>query len=528
MLKLLIKNEFLKVLRQGGRKSKKRAAGGAAAYLIMMGAIGLLFMLMSFSSFYLMAPELINAGVGWLCFTYAVIFAVFLAVVGSVFMAQSQLYRAKDNDLLLSLPIPPWQILFCRMLPLYAQNFYFCFVVLFPAFIAYAIFGGVTVLSVLFLIIGLIIIPMLCTTLCCLLGFLVALVASRLKHANIVAVIFSLILFAAYFAVYIWFSQIMQSLTENGAQIADGIKGGFYPLYAAGTMMTGDAVGFAVTFAICVGSFAILYLILSKTYYGLITRSHATVKSVYREKKLKRVSVWGALIGKEAKAFFRSTAYLLNCGIGVVMLFAVTLFLAIGGGWIADSVSQAVPGSISLLPALACVIICTISSMDCVTAPSVSLEGKSLYILQSLPVKPYKPLFAKLFLHVAFNAPMAVIAGITAAIVFKASALAVVMLILMPVSFNLLFGALGLIFNLKKPMLDWENETIVIKQSISVLLTLLCVFGVTVAMFALYAAASLIMSADWYLFICFILITAGAALAILWLKKRGAEIWEEL
>jgi len=528
MLKILIKNEFLKVFRQGGRKSKKRAAGSAAAYLILMAVIGLMFMIMSFSAFYLIAPALIKAGVGWLCFTYAVIFAIVLAVIGSVFMAQSQLYRAKDNDLLLSLPIKPWQILFCRMLPLYAQNFYFCFVVLFPAFIVYAIFGGVTALSVLFTLIALIIIPMLCTTLCCLLGFLVALIASRLKHANIVAVIFSLILFAAYFAVYMWFSQIMDSLVENGAQIAGGIKGGFYPLYAAGAMMAGDPIGFLVTFAICVGSFAILYLILSKTYYGLITRSHATAKSVYREKKIKRVSVWGALIGKEAKAFFRSTAYLLNCGLGVVMLFAATLFLAIGGGWITEGIAANAPIMLSRLPALACLIICAVSSMDCVTAPSVSLEGKSIYILKSLPVEPYKPLFAKLFLHVIFNAPMAVIAGVTAAIVFKASALATVMLILMPVAVNFLFGALGLAFNLKKPMLDWENETIVIKQSMSVLLTILCVFGIGILLFGLYFLANLVMSVDWYLFICFILISAGAALVMFWLKRRGTEIWEKL
>lgn len=528
MLKILIKNEFLKIFRQGGKKGKRRAARGAAAYLVTMGAIGLLFMLMSFLIFFGMAPVLTESGVGWLCFTYAAIFAIVFAVVGSVFMAQSQLYRAKDNDLLLSLPVPPRYILFCRMLPIYAQNFYFCFVILFPAYIAYAIYVGISFLSVLFFIIALAVIPLFCTTLCCLLGFVVALIVSRLKHANIFSVIISLLFFAAYFFVYFYFTQIINGLTDNGAQIADGIIRAAYPLYLVGRMMEGDPVGFAVIFAFCTVTFALLYLLLSKTYYGIITRNRSAAKSVYREKKLKRTSVWGSLIGKEAKLFFRSTAYLLNCGLGVIILLVATVFAAVGGGWLTETVSDGAPALTGLLPALFCAAICLVSGMDCVTAPSVSLEGKSIYLLQSLPVEGYKPLFAKVFFQVAFNAPMAVIAGVTAAIVFKASAAAAVMLVLMPVATNFLFGALGLIFNLKKPVLDWENETAVIKQSISVMLTILSLFGTAAVLFALYFAASFIMSADFYLIVCFFLISAGAALCMLWLKKRGAKILGEL
>lgn len=524
MLKILIKNEFLKIFRQGGKRSGRKAA----TYLLIMGAIGVLFMLMSFLIFFGMAPVLTGLGIGWLCLTYAAIFAIAFAAVGSVFMAQSQLYRAKDNDLLLSLPVPPRYILFCRMLPIYVQNFYFCFVILFPAYIAYAIYGGISFLSALFFIIALAVIPLFCTTLCCLLGFVVALIVSRLKHANIFSVVISLLFFAAYFVVCFFFTQIINGLTDNGAQIADGIIRAVYPLYLVGRMMEGDPVGFAVIFAICTVAFALLYLLLSKTYYGIITRNRSAAGSVYREKKLKRTSVWGSLIGKEAKMFFRSTAYLLNCGLGVVILLVATVFAAVVGGRLTETVGQSASVLTGLLPVLFCAVICLISGMDCITAPSVSLEGKSVYLLQSLPVEGYKPLFAKVFFHVAFNAPMAVIAGITTAIVFKASAAASVMLVLMPVATNFLFGALGLIFNLKKPVLDWENETTVIKQSTSVMLTMLSLFGTVVVLTALYFAASLIMGADVYLIVCFVLISAGAAMCMLWLKKRGAKIFGEL
>ena len=40
------------------------------------------------------------------------------------------------------------------------------------------------------------------------------------------------------------------------------------------------------------------------------------------------------------------------------------------------------------VPVLLCVLLCGLASMNLMTAPSVSLEGKSLWLMQSLPVEP--------------------------------------------------------------------------------------------------------------------------------------------
>ncbi len=527
-MKTLIKNEFIKFMRIGAKSTRKSRTSSIGSYLLVMILIGFIFAVMFYNMFSAIFPTFIGSGIGWMGHAYAVIVALFFAIIGSVFMSQSQLYRAKDNDLLLSLPIPPSQILFCRMLPLYVQNFYYCFIILLPAYIAYGICAGITALSLIFFIIALIVIPFFSLTLCCLLGMVVAWIATRVKHANIVSVILSLLFFAAYFIVYMQFNNILTALMQSGEQTASGIKTFAYPLYLAGRMFEGDLVGAAVTVLICGGLFALLYLLLNKTYIGIITRSHARAKSVYREKKIKKTSVWNVLIGKESKRFFRSTAYLINCGLGVVILFVAAIALLIFGGKITNAAMASMPGFIPYLAPLACAIICMTSSMGGISAPSVSLEGKSLYILQSLPVEGWKPLFAKMFFHVMFNAPVAVVCGLVAAIVFKASAISTIMLIVMPVAVNFFFGALGLIFNLKKPMLNWQNETVVIKQSISVLLFVLSVMVILGALIGLFFAARHIMSVDIYLIVCFLVISLWSAAAVLWLKKRGAKIWENL
>ena len=45
---------------------------------------------------------------------------------------------------------------------------------------------------------------------------------------------------------------------------------------------------------------------------------------------------------------------------------------------------------------LVTIMLCGIISMDIMTAPSISLEGKSLWIVQSLPVTSWQVLRAKL------------------------------------------------------------------------------------------------------------------------------------
>lgn len=531
MNKFLIKNEFLKFVRMSsfssrGKKSEK--ANPVATYLLIMGLLAVFFFIMMFEMFQPLAAACVKENLGWLCYTYAFIMAVVFAVIGSVFMAQSQLYRAKDNDLLLSLPIPPSQILFCRMLPLYAQNFYFCFIILLPAYVALALSGGVTVLGLIFFILSLIVIPLFTLTLCCLLGFVVAMVASHVKHSNIVTIIFSLILLCAYFAVYSQFNSILSALIQNNGQIADDFKAYAYPLYLVGKMIEGDVLGACITILICGGLFALLYLLLSKTYIYMITKKDKAKKSVYRKDMARTQSVWKSLIGKENKRFLRSTAYLLNCGLGVFLLFVFAILIAVGGNSFLAAIDSELPELTAYLPALILLLICMLSATDGITAPSISLEGKSIYVLQSLPVESWKPLFAKIFFQVLFNTPMAIICGVVSAVILRPSAVMIALFILMPIAVNFLFASLGLIFNLKKPMLKWENETMVVKQSISVLFLILSMLGVTGLIVGISFPATSIMSMDLYLCICFTLLSIGSALLMAWIKRRGVHIWENL
>ena len=71
--------------------------------LLMVGVLGGMFTLLSCGP---LLRRWSAAGMGWLYFALMALLAMLLGAFGSVFNTYSGLYLSKDNDLLLSMPIP--------------------------------------------------------------------------------------------------------------------------------------------------------------------------------------------------------------------------------------------------------------------------------------------------------------------------------------------------------------------------------------------------------------------------------------
>ena len=83
-----------------------------------------------------------------------------LMFIGSVFTAKSQLFEAKDNELLLSMPVPPGMILLSRMAALLAMNFVLELVVALPVFAAWLQYGTVNGVGILAFIVIVLALPL--------------------------------------------------------------------------------------------------------------------------------------------------------------------------------------------------------------------------------------------------------------------------------------------------------------------------------------------------------------------------------
>ncbi|MCQ2431480.1 MAG: hypothetical protein MJ175_02625, partial [Clostridia bacterium] len=107
------------------------------------------------------------------------------------------------------------------------------------------------------------------------------------------------------------------------------------------------------------------------------------------------------------------------------------------------------------------------------TPPAVSLEGPTLWILRSMPVRAWDVLMSKLLLHVAWASVPTLFFSIATAAVFGDGVVMMIGMVLTPIMFMLMIGALGLVFGVRFANFQFISEAHAVKQSIAVLLSML-------------------------------------------------------
>ena len=528
MLKLLcaVRLRLLLDAVMGGRR-RRRSRGLTVVYALLLVylvvALGGMFAL----GFSALTP-LADMGLSWLYFALAGMAAVALSVGGTALMAQSQLYDARDNELLLSLPLSPGMILASRMLVLYAMDLLITLLVLLPAGGVYwaartewfpgglALLPGAAAAALLALALG------------CLFGWLIGLLTARLRRRNMMTVLLSLALMAAYFYGYFRINALLGRILLSGQSLAEEVRRFLWLFYALGEGLSGRwpylLAFLAVTAAVSAGA---LWL-LSRTFVRIATTRRPAVRARYRREDIRRASMPTALLRREMTRFFTCPIYLLNSGLGILAMAAAGVAVLVKRELLLSLAAQTGIGT-ELLPFFACVGLCVLSSTVMISAPSVSLEGRYLWVIRSLPVAPREVLRAKLRAHVVLAAPAAVFCG--GALCWAAGAGAVMSLLILtaPLVFLMAAGAWGLAMNLLLPRLDWVSETEPVKQGAATLLAMLGSFTLAAAVAVPYPLwLRHVIGPEIYLG-CWLAVLALLAWGLLrWLDTAGVRRFEAL
>ena len=105
--------------------------------------------------------------------------AVLLGAFGSVFNTYSTLYLPKDNDLLLSLPIPVSVLMVSRLVTVYLMGLLYSGVVMLPTILVYWVAAAFTLPNLLGGLLLTALISVFVMTVSCALGFVVAKIRRR-------------------------------------------------------------------------------------------------------------------------------------------------------------------------------------------------------------------------------------------------------------------------------------------------------------------------------------------------------------
>ena len=539
MLKALIRVRLASIKTAFFRQSavyRPRAgsrAGSKATRVLMaagFGYLGLCLLFLVGMLCYTLAAPLAAAGLGWLYHAAVGLTAVSFCFMGSVFLAQSQIFEARDNELLLSMPVPPRLIVLSRLLSFLLLNCLYAAVVMVPAAAVYAVQLSPGPLFYVSYALGLLLLPMLATALTCAIGWAVTLIVSRMRRKNLVTGAAMIAFFLCFLFLYMNLQKYAAALLAHGEEIAAVLRRVLPPLFSFGMAVQGAPLHLLLTALWCLLPLSLVYLLLSRSFQRLVTTNRGAAKIRYVAREMRVKSPRAALLQKELGRIFGFPLYLFNCAVGGPLALVLAVVVLVRGPGILSSLSAAygLSGAASLLPFLL-LLLCFCAVMDCTSAPSISLEGPYLWIVKANPVRTCDLFFAKVMANFLIGGvPLALASALfIAALPLRFPGAALVLLL--PLLAQLFTALMGLCLNLLLPRLDWISQAAVIKQSGSVLATVFGGMGLIACPALLYGLwLHRVMAFELFGLILCLLLAHGCAALTLYLGRGGRRRFEAL
>ena len=469
MIKLLVKNRLRGFCSGMLNQGKKASKGKMALFAILFAYIFTAVAFLSGTFAYMLGEVLIPSGFSWLffaIFTLASFSAVFLL---SIFETKSELFDCKDNDLLLSMPIPESALVVSRTIVVLVFNYAIEALVILPAVVVYAIISHDVVGVIGSLLVSLFT-PLLATALSAGVGYLIAYLSRKIRKSTLLTLILSL----GFIFLYFW----------GYNKLITGVEGfllGFTPDAIPENLKILDFIGNAsllkpiplLTLAlVCVGVAFVAYYLISIRYIKLATSHIGSKKIKYEESKADAKSPISALTRKELRKFFTSPVYMLNSGIGLIFTVAIAAMALVNKSMLKDMALTLFGSTDYLAPAIAMVLV-FLSSMNMMSASALSLEGKNLWIIKTVPVSENTVILSKVLPQIIVSAPPVLLSSLLMIIALGASPIYCLFIVLTPITANVGFAFLGLCFNILAPKFSFDNEAQVIKQSMATFLTMI-------------------------------------------------------
>ncbi|MDO5444839.1 MAG: hypothetical protein Q4F31_04370 [Eubacteriales bacterium] len=534
MLKSLIRKQLLEMW-QGyfiDRKTGKARTKTGTVFFFLLLVV--LFLGLGYA-FYSLAGGLGGAilgnGFNWLYFALMGLLSMALGVFGSVFNTYAGVYLPKDNELLLSLPIPGKMLLFARLTGVYLTSLMYSAWVWIPVIIAYWLMVPVNVLNVAFPVLMTFVIALFVTVLSCILGWVVALIASKAKGKSFVTLFLSLAVIALYYFVYFKIVGSISEILSHIAELGNTVKSWLHYSYLLGKASDGDVLSMLLVTGLTLVLAGLCFLVLSKTFTKLsvVSASSNRKKKVIADYTKKPVKT--ALLNREYKHFTSVSTWMLNGGFGLMLLPIGAVVLLIKRGAIREflpEIATEIPKLYALLPVLFPAAVCLILSVNAISTVAVSMEGKTIWQLQSLPLDPWEILRAKEKMSVQLNLYPAIFFVLVCGTVLQFKWWETALICVAVWFFIWAFSDFGLFLNLKMPNFSWTNVASLTKQSMPVVISMFGGWGLCAAVgfggsfLAKFAPVWTVLCAYILLFLILWLVLHS------WLKKKGTKIFVSL
>ena len=434
-----------------------------------------------------------------------VILTAIMTIIEGIYKTSSLLFNCKDDQLLLSLPISKRTVLFIRIFKFYVFELLFNSLFIIPIIIAYIQWTkGINLSFILTSIVMIFTLPIIPIVISIIIGTITSSISTKFKYKNIAQILISMLFLLGVLFLSFNTDKIFDYFINNSTTINELISKIYYPAGAFAKLATNFRfLDLLIYLLINIFIFVISLFVLSKFYFKINT----SLKSIKTNKKvnintltIKTRSQYSSLIKKELTIFFNTPVFIINAGFGLVLFLLAAIIMSVrfdsivsifttGEGAIFSK--EVLKGNISIIILL---LITATSFLTSITNSQISLEGRNINILKSLPIKTKTILMSKIYSCLVLTTPVLLIGSVVLLIRFKISIIESILLLILSIMIPLVSHFIGLIVNLKYPKLDADNPTEVVKQSMSSFLSLM--IGVILLMLTCGIITSLVGKID--------------------------------
>ena len=481
-----------------GEKKKASTVGkiilGIFLYLLILAS----FLIMTVSIAASLAMVLVPLKLDWLYFLLYFIAVFSILFIFGIFESKAELFECKDNAILIPLPISARDIVCSRVLVLMLYHYLECAFIFLPAMIFYLVFGG-TPMALLGGAAFFLVMPAVTASLSAIFGFFLSKLTARIKNKTVFTLICTLAFLALYFFGYSALMNGMDAVFENLDGIAADLGVKMSALRFLGEIVLAKPLPLILFILVGVLITYLCLRVVIRFYFRTATEQDTGATILHHESTARSLPPILALMQKELRRFLSSANYMLNCGLGLLMapiagVFALikrTDLLALCAG-LGIELSSAAPIATALLSL--CIM------MNYMSGVSLSLEGKSFWVVRSLPIRTSDIIFSKVFAAVIVSAPFSLISSTLMCIALAPNALEAIALFTLPLLLALATSLFYALINAIFPKMQFDNEAVVIKQSLSSFVGALG--SVLVGMGLMYLGLiSILLGANWIFYL---------------------------